>query len=365
MNYKVSYSQSNLILAINPRYPFTKIGVYNNNKPILLKNVNHSEDSLRIFKDCKELATARKNAILKELVDNNISLNDIRAIITRGGLTKPVKSGVYFINENIVKDLSECKLGRDIINMGGIIASTLSKELPNAHAFIADSVVVDEFDDLARVTGLPELQRRSIFHALNQKAAARKYAISIGKKYEDLNLIVAYLGTGITVSAHRKGLVVDSNTGFDGDGPFSPIRAGSLPTGDLINLCFSGKYTKDELLTKVSIEGGLYAHLGTFSGEEVDSRVQNGDTKAAFIFEAMAYQVSKTIGSMYPALNGEVDAIIITGGIAHSQWFVRKITERVNKLAQIIIYPGADDIETLAMRGLSVINGDEEVHEYE
>ena len=365
MNYKVSYSQSNLILAINPRYPFTKIGVYNNNKLIFLKNVNHSENNLKIFKDCRKLAVIRKDDVLKELVDNNIPLNDIRVVITRGGLTKPVKSGVYFINDKVVKDLGDCKMGKDIINIGGLIASALSKELHNAHAFIADSVVVDEFDDIARVTGLPELQRRSIFHALNQKAAARKYALSIGKKYEDLNLIVAYLGTGITVSAHKKSLVVDSNTGFDGDGPFSPIRTGSLPTGDLINLCFSGKYTQDELLTKVSIEGGLYAHLGTFSGEEVDSRVQNGDQKAAFIFEAMAYQVSKAIGSMYPALNGEVDAIIITGGIAHSQWFVRKITERVNKLAQVIVYPGADDIETLAMKGLAVINGDEDVHEYE
>ncbi len=364
MNYKQDYSQSSLIVAINPRYPFTKIGVYNNNKLIFLKKINHQNEQLKFFKNCNELTIFRKDAILKELVDNSIPLDDIKVVIARGGLTKPVKSGVYHVNENVVKDLGECKLGKDIVNLGGLLADALTKDLKNAHAFIADSVVVDEFDELARVTGLPELQRRSIFHALNQKAIARKYAKSVGKKYEELNLIIAHLGTGITVGAHRKGLVVDSNMGYDGDGPFSPIRAGSLPAGDLVKLCFSGKYTEQELLAKVSIEGGIFAHLGTFSAEEVDKRVQEGDKKAAFIFEAMAYQVSKTIGSMYPVLNGEVDAILLTGGIAHSQWFVRKIMERVSKLAQVVVYPGADDIETLAMRGLSVINGDEEVLDY-
>jgi len=364
MNFKVDYSADSLILAINPRYPFTKIGVYNNNKLIFLKKINHIEDNLKILKDCGELTIIRKNAVLRELKDNSIPLDDIRVVIARGGLTKPVKSGVYHVNDKIVKDLSECRLGKDIVNLGGLVADALAKELPNAKAFIADSVVVDEYDDIARVTGLPELKRRSIFHALNQKAIARKYAKSVGKKYEELNLIIAHLGTGITVGAHKKGLVVDSNMGYDGDGPFSPIRAGSLPVGDLIKLCYSGKYTENELLTKVSIEGGLYAHLGTYGAEEVDKRVQEGDQKAAFIFEAMAYQVSKTIGSMYPVLNGEVDAILLTGGIAHSQWFVRKIIERVKKLAPIVVYPGADDIETLALRGLSVINGDEEVFEY-
>lgn len=364
MNFKLEYSTSSLIVAINPRYPFTKVGVYNNNKLIFLKKINHIEDNLKILKDCGELTVIRKNAVLKELRDNNIPLDDIKVIIARGGLTKPVKSGVYHINEGIVRDLSECRLGKDIVNLGGLVADALAKELPNAKAFIADSVVVDEYDDIARVTGLPELKRRSIFHALNQKAVARKYAKTVGKKYEELNLIIAHLGTGITVGAHKKGLVVDSNMGYDGDGPFAPIRAGSLPSGDLIKLCFSGKYSENDLLTKVSIEGGIYAHLGTHSAEEVAKRVEDGDPKATFIFEAMAYQVSKTIGSMYPVLNGEVDAILITGGIAHSQWFVRKITERVNKLAQVVVYPGSDDIETLAMRGLSVIYGDEEVMEY-
>lgn len=364
MTYKIDYSTSSLIVAINPRYPFTKVGVYNNNKLIFLKRIDHREDNLKIYKDCNDLTIARKKSILKELFENNIPLEDIKVVIARGGLTKPLKSGVYHVNSAVVKDLAECRMGKDIVNLGGLIADELAKELPNAKAFIADSVVVDEYDDIARVTGLPDINRKSIFHALSQKAMARKYAKSVGKKYEDLNLIVAHLGTGITVGAHKKGLVVDSNMGFDGDGPFSPIRAGGLPAGDLIKLCFSGKYNEQELLAKVSIEGGIYAHLGTHSAEEVDKRVHEGDAKATFVFEAMAYQVAKTIGSMYPVLNGEVDAIILTGGIAHSQWFVRKISERVSKLAPIVVYPGADDIEILAMKGLAVINGEEEVLVY-
>ena len=179
-----------------------------------------------------------------------------------------------------------------------------------------------------------------------------------------MNLIVAHLGSGITIGAHQKGRVIDSNMGYDGDGPFSPNRAGSLPTGDLIRLCFSGKYTKEELLRKVSNEGGLYAHLGTFSGLEVDKRVADGDKEAEFIFEAMAYQVSKTIGSMYAVLAGKVDAIIITGSVANSAWLVRKIVERVENIAPVTVYPGSDDIQTLALKGLAALYGDEEVFEY-
>jgi len=211
---------------------------------------------------------------------------------------------------------------------------------------------------------LPEIERRSIFHALNQKWVARRYAKSLNKVYEELNLIVAHLGTGITVGAHKQGRVIDANMGYDGDGPFSPIRAGSLPTGDLIRLCFSGKYSQEELLRKVSKEGGLFAHLGTFSAEEVDKRVQEGDKNAEKVFEAMAYQVTKTIGSMYTVLSGEVDAIIITGPIANSSWFVRKIVEKIEKIAPVQVYPGADTIKILAMKGLRVLYGEQDVETY-
>ena len=364
MKYKIDYSAENLIVVINPRIPFTKIGIYNNKNLVFLKKIIHPEEDLKKFSKLEDQANYRKDAIIKELKDNDITFEKIRLVISRGGLLKPVKSGVYHITDKVKQDLNNSIQGTDVVNLGGLISGSIVDEFPNANAFVADPVVVDEYNDLAKVTGLPELKRRSIFHALNQKYIARRYSKSINKEYEDMNLIVAHLGSGITVGAHQKGCVIDSNMGYDGDGPFSPIRAGSLPTGDLIRLCFSGKYTKEELLKKVSVEGGLYAHFGTFSGLEIDKRVEEGDKEAALIFEAMAYQVSKTIGSMYAVLGGKVDAILITGSIAHSSWFVRKILERVEDIAPVSVFPGSDDIKTLALKGLDVLYGDEDVLEY-
>lgn len=364
MEFKTDYSADTLILVINPRYPFTKIGVYNNKNLVFLKKLKHTEEELNKFPEIEDQTEFRKNLILKELKENDIDFDKIKMVITRGGLIKPVKSGIYVITEEIKKDLLKSVQGKDIVNLGGLIAYSIVDDLKNANAFVADPVVVDEYEDIARITGLPEIKRRSIFHALNQKWVGRRYAKSVDKVYEDLNLIVAHLGTGITVGAHQKGRVIDANMGYDGDGPFSPIRAGGLPTGDLIRLCFSGKYTEEELLRKVSKEGGLFAHLGTFSGEEVDKRIQEGDQEAAKIFEAMAYQVAKTIGSMYAVLSGEIDAIIITGPIANSSWFVRKIVERVEKIAPIQVYPGSDTIKILAMKGLRILYGEQDVEKY-
>ena len=361
MEFKTDYSADTLILVINPRYTYTKIGVYNNKNLVFLKTIKHKEDDLRKFKEIEDQTEFRKNKILTELKENDIHLDHIRMVITRGGLIKPVKSGIYFITEEIRKDLLKSIQGKDIVNLGGLISHSIANDFKNANAFIADPVVVDEYEDVARITGIPEIERRSIFHALNQKFVARQYAKSVDKKYEDLDLIVAHLGTGITVGAHKKGRVIDANMGYDGDGPFSPIRAGSLPSGDLIRLCFSGKYSEEELLTKVSKEGGLYAHLGTHSAEKVDKRVQEGDQEAAKIFEAMAYQVAKTIGSMYAVLSGEVETIIITGPMANSNWLVRKIVERVEKMAPVTIYPGSDTIQILAMKGLRILYGEKDV----
>ncbi len=364
MNFKTEYSADNMTLVINPRHPFTKIGIYNNTKAVFLKNINHSEDDLKKFENFEDQTEYRKNAVMKELEENECYVENIRVVITRGGLIRPVKSGVYFINEKMKKDLKDPELGEDVVNLGGLVADSVAEALPNAKAFIADPVVVDEYEDVARITGLPEIKRRSIFHALNQKHVARKYAKSIRKNYEDLNLIVAHLGTGITVGAHKKGQVIDANMGYDGDGPLSPIRAGSLPTGELIRLCYSGKYSEEEMLKKVSAEGGLYAHFGTFSGIDVDRKIKEGDEKAALVFEAMGYQVAKTIGSMFAVLAGEADAILITGPMAKNEWLVQKITERVEKLAEISVYPGSDDIETLAFKGLGLMEGEEDVLEY-
>jgi len=364
MNHTIEYSSETLIISINPRVPFTKLGVYNNNKMIFLKNIKHAEHELSKLKECAEQTDYRSNAIIEELKNLDIDLNSVRAVVTRGGLTKPLKSGVYKVNDQMAIDLSECKHGKDVVNLGALIVREIVKILPNAVPLVADPVTVDEYHELSRVTGLPEIERSSIFHALNQKAVARKFAKSTGKSYEEMNLIIAHLGTGITVSAHEKGHVIDSTMGFDGDGPFSPTRAGSLPAGDLVRLCFSGKYSKDELLEKISNKGGLMAHLGTPSALEVDRRVTEGDKKAAFIFEAMAYQVSKSIGAMIPVLKGKVDAILITGAIAQSQWFIDKIMERIGTLSPVSIYPGADEMEILALRALDVLCGEEQVREY-
>ena len=364
MNYRTEYLDNNLIVVLNPRFPFTKIGVYNNKNLIFLKKILHPEEDLQKFVKFEDQTEYRANVILKELKDNDIDFDKIRVVISRGGLIKPVRSGVYLVDDKVIKDLTNSLQGSDVVNLGGLISASLVKHFPNANAFIADPVVVDEYNDIARVTGLPEIKRRSIFHALNQKFVARQHAKSINKNYNDLNLIVVHLGSGITIGAHQKGHVIDSNMGYDGDGPFSPIRAGSLPTGDLIRLCFSGKYTKEELLRKVSVEGGLFAYFGTFSGIEIDKRVSQGDKEAAFIFEAMAYQIAKTIGSMYTVLLCNVDGIIITGSLADSSWLVRKILERIEKIAPVSVYPGSDDIKTLALRGLEVLYGEEDVKPY-
>lgn len=364
MDHKIEYSSETLIISINPRVPFTKIGVYNNNKMIFLKNIKHSDIELAKLSGCAEQTDFRANAIKAELESLDIDLNHVRAVVTRGGLTKPLKSGVYKINEEMVFDLKECKLGNDVVNLGPLVVNEVIKELPNAIPIVADPVTVDEFHELSRVTGLPEIERRSIFHALNQKAVARKYAKSTGKSYEEMNLIIAHMGTGITVSAHEKGRVIDSSMGFDGDGAFSPTRAGSLPAGDLVRLCFSGKYSQEELLDKISNKGGLMAHLGTPSALEVDRRITEGDKHATHIFEAMAYQVSKAIGAMIPVLKGKVDALLITGAIAQSQWFIDRVMERVGTLYPVSIYPGADEMEILALKGLDVLNGEEQVLEY-
>lgn len=243
-------------------------------------------------------------------------------------------------------------------------ADDIAKSLPNARAFIADPVVVDELSELARVSGHPEFSRKSIFHALNQKAIARQHARSIMRKYEDLSLIVVHLGGGISVGAHQKGLVVDVNQALDGEGPFSPERSGTLPAADLVRSCFSGKYTQTELLQMIKGKGGMTGFLGTNNAYEVEKRAQAGDEHAKFILEAMAYQVAKAIGSMSTVLKGEVDGILITGGIAHSKWFVNQVIERVYKIAPVHVYPGEDEMRALAMNGLMVLKGEVEVKEY-
>ncbi len=352
------------ILAINPGSTSTKIAVYQNMNPTFVKNITHSSEELAPFEHVADQFHFRKEIIYKELKEAEVQLDKIQAVVGRGGMLKPIASGVYLVNDAMKKDLHERPIKEHASNLGGLIADDIASALPNAKAYIADPVVVDEFEDIARVSGHPLFKRASIFHALNQKSIARQHAKSVMKSYNDLNLIVVHMGGGITVGAHRKGLVIDVNQGLDGEGPFSPERSGTLPTGDLIRFCFSGQYTEKEIIKMVVGNGGIVAHLGTNSAYEAEMDAQNGDEKAKFILEAMAYQVAKAIGSMVPVLKGDVDAILLTGGVAHSKWITNLIIERVYKFAPVYIYPGEDEMRALALNGLMVLKGEVEVKEY-
>jgi butyrate kinase len=351
------------IIAINPGSTSTKIAVYKNTDPVFLKNLKHSTEDLAIFPRITDQFQFRKEIILKNLNEAEIDLGMVKAVIGRGGILKPIQSGVYEVNDSMIHDLINSPLDH-ASNLGGLIAHDLIKSIPGAKAYIADPVVVDELDDIARIAGHPLFERISIFHALNQKAIARDFAKAIQRKYEDLNLIIAHLGGGITVGAHRKGRVIDVNQGLDGEGPFSPERSGTLPMGQIVRLCFSGKYTEKQILKMITGEGGMVAYLGTNNAAEVEEMVKSGNIKALMVYEAMAYQVSKAIGEMYTVLKGEVDAILITGGIAYDKNFVNWIQQRIYRLAPIHIYPGEDEMRALAINGLMVIRGELFQREY-
>jgi butyrate kinase len=352
------------ILVINPGSTSTKLGFFEGEKPIFIEVLRHNSEEIKKYKRIFDQYEFRKNVVLNFLKDKNISLESITCVVGRGGLIKPVESGTYIVNEKMIEDLKEAKRGEHASNLGAIIAYEIAKEL-NIPAFIVDPVVVDEMDDIARISGLKGIERKSIFHALNQKAVARKAAKDLGKKYEDVNLIVVHLGGGISIGAHRKGKVVDVNNALNGDGPFAPERAGGLPTQDLVDLCFSGKYTYEEMKKKLAGEGGLVSHLGTNDAREVERRIESGDNYARLVYEAMAYQISRTIGEMAAVLKGDIDAIVLTGGIAYSNMLVNWIKERVSFLGKILVYPGEDEMEALALGALRVLRKEEEPKIYE
>ena len=361
----IQISKGIRIIAINPGSTSTKIAVYDNQSPVLVKNIVHTAEELDKFERITDQFEYRKGLICKVLKDAEIRMDLVKAIVGRGGLVKPIESGVYEVNDALKRDLIHSPMGAEhASNLGGLIADDLAKSIPGARAYIANPVVVDELDDIARYSGHKLLPRVSVFHALNQKAVARQHAKSILKEYESLNLIVVHLGGGITVGAHHKGRVIDVNQGLDGDGPFSPERTGSLPVGALIRLCFSGEYSLKQILKMNKGEGGLVSYLGTNSAYDVEKNMMAGDQESKAVFEAMAYQVSKEIGSMYAVLRGDVDAILITGGVAHSKWFVNQISERVYKMAPIHTYPGEDEMRALAFNGLRIIKGETEAKIY-
>ena len=357
--------KSSRILVINPGSTSTKIAVYDNTVCSLLKTLHHSIAELAPYKSVSEQFEFRKGVILSELKHDRIDLDSITIVIGRGGLTYPLKSGVYYVNEMMVEHCRKGVMGEHASNLGSLIAFDIAQLHPGTVALVADPVVTDEMDDIARVSGHPLFKRMSIFHALNQKAVARQHAAKIGKHYEELDLIVVHLGGGITIGAHHNGRVIDVNNGLDGEGPFSPERSGTLPAGALVELCFSGKYSHSEIRSMISGQGGLVAYLGTNDAREVEIAVNHGDEKAAFYLEAMAYQISKSIGEMATVLKGHIDGILITGGIAYDRKLMAQIRERVEFIAPVSVYPGQDELKSLAMNALMVARGEVEAIVYD
>lgn len=353
-----------MILAINPGSTSTKIALFEEEKPLFEKSLSHARSDLAGFERITDQFHFRKDLIMNELSKRETDLTTIRIVVGRGGLVKPIESGIYKINQKMIEDLKIGYYGQHASNLGGLIAHEISSGLPNSDAYIVDPVVVDELQDVARISGHPSITRRSIFHALNQKAVARIFASSVGKRYEDLNLIIAHMGGGISVGAHKEGRVIDVNNALDGDGPFSPERSGSLPAGQFAELCFSGRYSHNEIKTMLTGKGGMVAYLGTNSFKDVCSMAENGDEKAILIKKAVSYQVAKEIGAMASVLNGRVDAIILTGGMAYEESNVNAIKSMVEYIAKVVVYPGEDEMKALAFNALLALDGKIEIKTY-
>lgn len=354
----------NRILAINPGSTSTKFAVYFEDECVFKKTIRHPLEQLLRYKNVIDQFDFRKGLIIEALVEEGIEVDSIKYIIGRGGLTYPLESGVYRVNNLMLKHLKEGVMGHHASNLGAMLADYIALQIPDAQAFIADPVVTDELDEVARFSGHPKFERRSIFHALNQKAVARFHAKKVNKNYDELNLIIAHLGGGISVGVHKNGRVIDVNNALDGEGAFSPERTGTLPVGQVIDLCFSGELSKDQIKRMVVGEGGFVAYLGTNDALEVENRAKKGDKDAVIVQEALCYQVAKMIGEMAVVLRGEVDAIILTGGLAFNKDLVESVAKKVGFIANVVSYPGEDELEALAMNALRVAKNEVETKEY-
>lgn len=350
------------ILIINPGSTSTKIGVFEDETQLMEETLRHSTEEISQYDTIYDQKDFRKNVILDVLKEKNIDLNDIDVVVGRGGLLKPIPGGTYATTPELLEDLKIGKQGQHASNLGGVIASEIAAEI-NVPSYIVDPVVVDELQDVARLSGHPLFPRTSVFHALNQKAVAKRYAKETGKAYEDLNLIVVHMGGGVSVGAHKNGAIIDVANALDGDGPFSPERSGGLPTGALVKLCFSGEYTQAEIGKMLNGKGGFNAYVGTNDMRELVKMAET-DEKAALVRDAFHYQLAKEIGSMAAVLAGKVDQIILTGGIAYNQITRDSIAASVDWIAPITAYPGEDELLALAQGALRVMNGEEEAKQY-
>ncbi len=353
-----------LILVINPGGGSTKIAIFDDENCVLKRTISHPHEEISKFPDVLSQRVYREDAIREALRHEGVVLGSLNAVVGRGGALKPLESGTYRVNKLLAEDIRAGRVQTEhASNLGALIAYELANEL-GIDAFMVDPVSVDEFIPEARISGMPEIERKSLDHPLNAKMVARRAAADIGKTYETSNMIVAHLGTGISVSAHIRGRMVDVNNAHDG-GPFSTQRTGSLPVTQLVDLCFSGKYTRDEMFTRITRQGGIKAYLGTDDLREVEQMIEKGDERAELILRAMAYQVAKEIGACATVLAGEIDAIIFTGGIAHSRRVVDLVKERVAFLSEnIIVYPGEHEMEAMVAGALRVLRGVEQAKEY-
>ncbi len=353
-----------LLLVINPGSTSTKVALFLNDKLIQEATLRHDVEKLEQYKSIIDQLEFRKQVIMDFLLDHKYQLNQIDVFVGRGGLLKSLKNGgAYLVTEQMLDDLRTCRYGAHASNLGALLAASFAKPF-NRPAYIVDPVVVDEFEEISRVSGQKLFERKSIFHALNQKATAKRHARSMGKNYEDMNLIVVHLGGGISVGLHRKGRVVDVNNALGGDGPFSPERTGTIPTYPLVELCFSGQYTEKEVKKLLVGQGGLVSYLGTNNGREIEERIAKGDAEAQFYYEAMGYNVVKEIGAMFFACKGRVDAVLITGGLAHSKYFTDYIKSYTEKTVPTYVYPGEDEMRALAEGTLRVLRKEEKLQAY-
>ena len=350
-------------LIINPGSTSTKIGVFEDETLLFEETLRHTTEEIAQYGSIFEQKDFRKEVILNILKEKNFDLKSLNFIVGRGGMLKPIPGGTYAVSNALLEDLIVGKQGQHASNLGGILAKEIGDSL-NIPSYIVDPVVVDELADVARLSGVPELPRRSVFHALNQKAVAKRYAKEVGKKCEDLNLIVVHMGGGVSVGAHKNGKIVDVNNALDGEGAFSPERAGGVPAGDLVKMCFSGKYSEKEVYKKLVGNGGFNAYLNTNDARIVEAKAKEGDEVAKAVFASFHYQVAKDIGAMSTVLGGKVDQIILTGGIAYGKTTCDALKEKVEWIAPVTVYPGEDELLALCQGGLRVMTGEEKAMEY-
>ena len=350
-------------LIINPGSTSTKIGVFEDETLLFEETLRHTTEEISQYASIADQKDFRKKIITDLLEKKDFDIKSLNVVVGRGGMLKPIPGGTYAVTDELLADLIVGKQGQHASNLGGILAREIGDSI-GVPSFIVDPVVVDELMPIARYSGVPELPRKSVFHALNQKAVAKRYAKEQGVPYESLNLIVVHMGGGVSVGAHEKGMIVDVFNALDGDGAFSPERAGGVPSGALIKMCFSGEYTEKEVYSKIVGKGGFNAYLGTNDMRDVMKKVNEGDAKAAEMVDAFTFQVAKDMGSMACVLKGKVDQIIVTGGIAYNAPVIDALKERAGFIAPFTVYPGEDELLALTQGALRVLNGEEEAMTY-